>query len=267
MPVKPLSDRILDALPSLDAPTVSQMAAYINFDMPRVRAAYDALETAGQAKIVRRGVGLHLLPVDYPGRICPVCRAEYKGHGKTCSKSCGMRVAWTKRDRAKQGDVMRRARVKGEAAMQANNIASHRTPEYRARHAERNRKEWADPVMRMKRVVGMESAWQGPQAEPRKAKARAMRIAQWADPEWKAKAVEAMRTGQRGRHQRAVLQMVSEGAEAEEIAASTGRTLEQTRLLWRRLYRLGKVDRAPVDGRKTRPVRPKRSVVATGASA
>jgi hypothetical protein len=256
MMLKPLDQRILAVLPTLDAPTVSQMAARLQMDPPRVRAAYDVLEASGRAKIVRRGVGLHLVPVDYPGRICPVCRAEFKNkhsHVRCCSKSCSSVLMWRTRDRKAQGEVMRRAWA-GYTPEKRNEInrKSHRTPEYLARFGERNRKDWADPVKRMKRVVGLEAAWRGPQAEPRKQKARTQKLSFWSDPERKVRVVEAMLTGKRGRHMRALISMVAEGAEAEEIAARTARTIEQTKVLWRRCYRLGKVDRQPADGRKNR---------------
>lgn len=250
MPIKPLSDRVLESLPSFDVPPLAaDVAEHLGYPVSDVRKTFMALEEAGRAKIVRQARGLHLLPADSPVRPCPMCRREITGRGRTCSKSCGMRAAWTKRDRARQGDILRATR-KREPQKFATFISLRDNPAHRQFVSDRNRKDWADPVKKMKRVIGMEAAWQGPAGEPRRAKARAKKLSLWSDPEWKAKTVEAMRTGKRGRFQRATIELVHEGAGPEEIAARTGRTLEQTRMLWRRLYRLGKVDRAPPDGRK-----------------
>lgn len=232
------------------------MAAHLHTDEPHVRQAFERLESEGRAKIVRRGRGLHLVPADYAGKICPVCRAEMRKrqHGKTCSKSCGMKVAWTKRDRDRQGEVLRATRRRQPETFKT--FASLRNnPEHRRFVAERNRQDWADPEKKMRRVIAMEQAWHGDAAAMRRDRARQQAEGFWSDPRKKASAVEAMRTGRRGRFKRAAIEMTARGLAAEDIATATGRTINQTRQLLRRLYKDGLIATKPADGRKRRPVR------------
>jgi predicted nucleic acid-binding Zn ribbon protein len=251
--LKPLSDRVLEALPRFDhAPLAAEVAAYLNFDIPRVRAAFETLEASGKARIVRRGRGLHLVPVSSPIRICPICRGEIAGRGRTCSKSCGMRVAWTKRDRARQAEVFRETHRRLPEKMKAGLASLLGTPTHREHLRRLQQKLWGDPVHKMQRLVAIEEAWKGEKAAPRREKARARKQAAWASN--RAALVEGMRRGRRGRYQREVIRLLAEvpGITDAEVASRTGRTLEQTKLLMRRLFKQGMIHRAPVDGRKSR---------------
>lgn len=247
-----LTERILEALPRMDAPLARDMAAKIGSDEAHVRSAYDALEASGRAKIVRRGAGLHLVPADTAIRICPVCRSEIAGRGRTCSKSCGMKVAWIKRDRAVQADVIR-ASWERQPEKMAEGIRKRLASSEHKEHLRRlNTKLWADPVNKMKRRVSMEAAWQGPQANDRRAKAQTQKSVAWATN--RNRLIEGMLIGKRGRFQRAAIKLVAGGASDEEIAFQTGRTMEQTKTLLRRLFKQGKSSRAPIDGRKIRQI-------------
>lgn len=253
--MRSLADRVLAALPALDAPLARDVAAHLGTDEPHVRQAFERLDADGRAKIVRRGRGLHLVPADYPGKVCPVCRAELgkRQRGKTCSKSCGMKVAWTKRDRQRQSEVMSASRAKVSPQGRENMRKAHRTPEYREKVSRRNRANWADPVKKMQRVVSMEEAWKGDKAQLRRQRASKKKLSLWQDPEWKATTIAAMQTGKRGRYKRAVIALLADNPDmpAEEVARRTERTLEQTRMLMRRLFKLGLIPKKPADGRKS----------------
>jgi hypothetical protein len=148
-----LADRVLAALPGFEhAPLARDMAARLNTDEPHVRQAFERLESEGRAKIVRRGRGLHLVPADYPGKICPICRVEYvlpkKSKRHTCSRSCSMAWSWRQ-----PGTAERRH----EAL-----LAAHRTPESRAKKVENNKKRWAKPGEREKLSEQNRQRWADP---------------------------------------------------------------------------------------------------------
>jgi hypothetical protein len=193
-----LADRVLAALPGFEqAPLARDMAARLNTDEPHVRQAFERLESEGRAKIVRRGRGLHLMPADYPGKICPVCRVEYvlppKSKRITCSRSCGIKWSWKQ-----PGTAERRYQAM---------VAARRTPEARARTveinnkrwaragereklSEQNRKRWADPYQNAKQAVAIQRV----NATPEKRELQRQRIkARWDDPAGREKLVGGIR--------------------------------------------------------------------------
>lgn len=259
--LKPLSDRVLDVLPSFEAaPLARDVAAMLAMDEPAIKAAFEELDEAGRAHIVRRGNGLHLVPADHPERICVICKREFAPVRKetvTCSHSCARHLAWQNEDMRRRHRESIKASHSDPERRRAMSIHSKKyasRPDVRKRTSERNKQDWSDPVKRMKRVIAIEAAWKdgAPGVEKRKAVARRRKQEFWRDPESRQAAIEAMRTGKRGRHQRATMALLDQHPDIseEEIAERTGRTLKQVKTLMRRLYKLGKIDRQPVDGRK-----------------
>lgn len=193
-----LADRVLAALPSFErAPLARDMAARLNTDEPHVRQAFERLESEGRAKIARRGRGLHLVPADYPVKICPVCRVEYdlpaKSKRITCSRSCGIKLSWQ----------MPGVKEKRCAAI----TSQRRSPEGRANTAERNRKRWSDPTQRERLSEWNRRRWADPyenakqavaisehHRQPEKREAQRQRIkARWDDAAGREKLVTGIR--------------------------------------------------------------------------
>jgi len=148
-----LADRVLAALPSFEtAPLARDVAARLNTDEPHVRQAFDRLETEGRAKIVRRGRGLYLVPADYPGRICPVCRAEFElpkeSKRVTCGRSCAVKLSWRNPEAARK----RRESI----------TAERQTPEARRRIADLNEKRWSRPGERERLSKQAKERWDDP---------------------------------------------------------------------------------------------------------
>jgi hypothetical protein len=207
--MKPLSEIVLGALPKFeDAPTVKEMAARIGYNQPRVKAAFEELEASGRAKIVRRGRGLHLVPGDYPGRICVVCRAEFDplptGQGAarrrpskrvTCSNSCRAALQWKDPESAaRRIESIRVERRTPEARARATAINNKRwaDPEQHERLSEQNRKRWRDPVTRMKFAVEHQRRMSTPEAKQRQSE---QIKARWDTPEGRAKLQEGTKRG------------------------------------------------------------------------
>lgn len=264
-PLPTLADEIAAALPGLlvkfpAGPLAPAVAEHLGADVPNVRRAFEVLENHGRAKIVRRKRALHLVSATYPGRICIICRAEFtatRKETKTCSHSCGRYLAWQNEDmRARHRASVKAAKSDPASRAYFSKINKERcnTPEERKLRSERNRRSWKDPVSRGKRLIAIEAAWKGDKAKARLEKARKKKLALWSDPDWKERTCEAMRNGKRGRFKRAVLALVvtEPKIESREIAARTGLTVAQVKIIWRRAARLGEVERRPRDERRTR---------------
>jgi hypothetical protein len=267
IPLPTLADEILAELPAMlqahpDGPIAGDVADHMAASIANVRQAFLTLEAEGKAKIVRRKRSLHLVGMSYPGRICVICRTEFhstrKGT-KTCSHSCGRYLAWQNEDmRARHAASVRAAHSKPDVREHLTKINRERCadPEWRQRMSDQNRRSWRKPESRAKRILSMEDAWKGDRAVERREKARQRKLRLWSDPEWKRKAIEGMKTGKRGRFKRAVIAAVTTSEmDAPELAASLGLPLEKVKIIWRRAFRMGEVNRQPSDGRKSRPTR------------
>lgn len=259
--MKTLAEELLALLPgNSNGIPLKQACELLAADRASVRLAFLSLEEAGRAKLCRRGTGrgFYLLPLDYPGRICIICKREwvptYKySKARTCSHSCGRHLAW-------QNDEMRerhRASVKASRSMPSvkqaaeKRAAQCKTPEARAQRAEQNRKSWADPESRARRLNSIDKAWQ---VQERRDRQRKKKLRLWNDPEWRAKNVAAMRTGKRGRFKRAILALAIAHPHMtpHEIAERVGRTLEQVRIVMQRARCLGELGPRPGDSAKLR---------------
>lgn len=241
-------------------PMARDVATKIAVDVPSVRAAYEKLEADGRARIVRRHRSLHLVPIDYPARLCVICRGEFEAvrkQTKTCSHSCALYLAWQNTDMRKRHRASVKAAKSKPSVRRAASISHKRRcadPKVRAQMSENNRRSWADPVKRTNRIIAIERAWTGPKASGRIAKARKRKLKLWRDPEWKAKTKEAMRTGTRGRFKRAVIALAdgNPNMPVEEIAQRVGLSSQQVKIIMRRAWRFGEISRRPEDGRKAR---------------
>jgi hypothetical protein len=198
-PPKPLSDRILEMLPRLDAPMARDIASRLGEGEWYVREAFHKLEAEGRAKIVRRGNGLHLVPADYPGLICPVCRVEYvlpkKSKRKACSKSCGISLSWRDpetRRRRYEGMLAGHRTPESRAKKVATNNRRWSDPKQRERLSEQSRKRWADPVTKMQISVAIQREHLTPE---KRALYSANIKARWDDPEGRAKLIEGTKRG------------------------------------------------------------------------
>lgn len=195
-----LSDIVLAALSGFEvAPTVTDMCERIHDTPVNVRAAYDALEAEGRAKIVRRGNGLHLVLADYPGHICVICRAEFtrgrKSKRRACSRTCWIKLGWLEtKDRDARNAGIKAARSTPEQRAKSVEINNKRwsDPKQREKLSEQNRKRWADPVMKMKMSVAIQREHLTP--EKRALQSRNIK-ARWDDPEGRKKLVDGTTRG------------------------------------------------------------------------
>jgi len=261
--MKSLADRILAVTPSTERGLSFQEAIeHTSQDRVHVRAAFEQLAATGRVQIIRRGKGrggaMFLVLPEIPIRACAHCRREVTAKRKetrTCSHSCARFLAWQNEDmRARhkasslKAGKLRGAKIRANGKMKA--ICN--TPEKKDKLARDNRRSWADPESRARRELAIKEAWQGDKAKARRDRQRLKKLALWNDPEWKAKTVAAMQTGKRGRFKRAVIALANEHPtlSVDEIAFRVGLSAEQVKIIWRRSYRLGELDRLPPDGRK-----------------
>lgn len=267
LPVNPLptlADEIAAYLPFLvphhadGVVPLRALAEALGVDWPRVRTAAQELDGTGRCRLLLRKRVLHLVQPDYAGRICIICHREFaavKKETRTCSHSCGRHLAWRNpvmRERHRASVIAARSSPSARERMSKIQKARCNTPEERKRRSDCNRRSWKDPESRAKRLIAIEDAWKGDKAKARIERARNKKLSLWSDPAWKAKTVEAMRNGTRGRNQRAVIALVQgdPNIEAMEVAAKVGLTLEQVKTLWRRCARLGLIARKPKDDRR-----------------
>lgn len=261
-PLPTVADEVVAALPALlkrhpAGPLAAQVAAHIHIDYQSARRAMETLDADKRARIVRRGRGLHLVGPDYRGRLCVICRKEFKATRKetlTCSHSCGRHLAYRNEDMRRRHRQSVKASRTPELRERQSRIHSERCadPAVRQQMSDNNRRSWRDPVKRANRIVAIKDAWRGEKATQRRAKARQKKLSLWADPEWKQQTVEAMRTGSRGRFKRGVLGLLHRNSKitAQEIAGDLGLSQEQVKIIWRRSFRLGEIERKPPDGRR-----------------
>lgn len=255
-----LADEIAEAMPEIlrgidNGPLARDIAEHIGADVPAVRRAMEALDADGRAKIIRRGRALHLVPSDYPGRICVICRAEFQPvakRTKTCSHSCALHLAWQNPDMRRRHQASVKASRTPELRAKSSIVNRERCskPEVRRQLSEQNKRAWRDPEIRVRRLLSIKEAWRGEKAAPRRDRQRQKKLRLWSDPEWRAKTIEAMRTGVRGKSKRAVLRLVAKNFGADEIATRAGLSIKQVKIIWRRAYRLGEINRKPPDGRR-----------------
>jgi hypothetical protein len=259
MTLQTLADEVLGVV-APDGVGLKDVARILAADVQSVRAAFAKLDEDGRAILVRRGRGgaYLLFPLGASVKACVICHRELTGAKrkgtKTCSRSCAHYLAWRNPAmRAKHQASVKASRAdpKVRARMWETIIAAHRTPESRAKKSETNRRSWADPEQRVRRVLSIKAAWDGDAA--RKARHAELKQAHWSDPEYREKALAAMRNGRRGRFKRAVIALASIVPEIpeEEIARRTGLSLEQVKIIMRRAYKLGELARKPADGRRT----------------
>lgn len=262
-PLPTLADEVFAVLPELlrqhkPGPLVRDVASRIGADVPSIRKAFDQLEADGRAKVLRHRRAIHLVAIDHPVPICIICRREFRPARKstrTCSHSCARHLAWRNEDmRARHKISVKKSHSDPTLRAHLSKINRERCadPAVRRKHSDRNRKSWRNPVSRANRIVAIKEAWRGEKAVTRKEKAREKKLAMWGNPEWKCKAVAAMRSGRRGRFKRAVLAMIlsNETIQPREIAPRVGLTVEQVKIIWRRAVKLGEIDRRPLDGRR-----------------
>ena len=198
-----LADEILSTLPHYPSGArIQDLTSRLAADYPSVRMAFLRLEEEGRAKLCRRGRGggFYLVPVDYPGRICVICKREYDPakNGKkqrTCSLSCGATLSWA--------DPVKRAnRIKGIKAcsfrpdVMSRRLKAMRQPKARAKLAESVRKSWQDPEIRARRLNGIDKAWKDRKQRERVSRQSSKR---WANPEYRKKTSAAMRGKRRRR--------------------------------------------------------------------
>lgn len=261
-PLAPVVDEVVAALPALlsmhpGGPLAAQIATHIGIDYQSARRAMEALDADKRARIVRRGRGLHLVGPDYRGRLCVICRKEFKATRKetrTCSHSCGRHLAYSNEDMRRRHRESVRASRTPELRERQSKVNRERcaNPVVRQQMSESNRIAWRDPVKRANRIVAMSDAWRGNKATKRRAKARLKKLSLWSDPEWKKQTTEAMRNGTRGRYKRGVLGLVRRypNITAQQIAKDLGLSEEQVKIIWRRAFRLSEIERKPPDGRR-----------------
>lgn len=193
-----LADEILDALPALmdeheRGPLARDVARYLAADVVSVRNAFDDLEASGLAKIVRRGKGLHLVPTDYPHKICPVCRVEFDHKTReTCSRSCGVKLSWRKpgaRERRSAGIRLSKQTPEAKARNREHNRRRWSNPEEHEKLSEQNRREWSDPIKAARRSVSIKKAM----TPERRGAIAEMRRREWADSDNRKKRTKAIR--------------------------------------------------------------------------
>jgi hypothetical protein len=197
-----IAEEILAALPSLMAehplgPHIGQVASALSMDRPSARLALFALEADGRARIVRRGPAMHLVPADYPHRVCPICRAEVKPKPKskrvTCSRSCAVALSWKNETTSAQRKASIRAErttPKARARLAAHNKRRWAKPEEHAKLSEQNRRRARDPVVKAQRSIVMSAKNGTPE---KRAMYSAIRKAYWADPARRQKMIDGMR--------------------------------------------------------------------------
>lgn len=200
--MRKLPDEIVGAIPDLmkaypGGPIAAEVATFIAADVPNTRAAMEALESEGRAKIARRGRGLHLVPIDYPVKICPICRAEHEPPPKskriTCSRSCANAMSWRRpgvKEQRVATLVAQRRSPEGRANTAERNRIRWSDPAQHALLSEQNRKRWADPYQNAKQAVAIQRV----NAMPEKRELQRQRIkARWDDPVGREKLVGGIR--------------------------------------------------------------------------
>lgn len=268
--MRTLAEEIVETVQRIAEPVrLTSLAQTLGERAAETLNACEVADKEGRLLLFKRGRGgaWHVAAPDSGIRRCVICLWEFcpvaKGT-RTCSHSCARHLAYQNEDMRKrhQASTKIAANRPGRIArMQEISRALVSDPAEIARRSECNRRSWANPEIRTKRVQSIIKAWQGPEGAKRRMEHRGVKLATWSDPEWRARTVAAMRTGSRGRFKRAVIELVNQTPHLSvyEIAAQIGLTDEQTKVLWRRCYRMGEVTRQPPDGRKLRPIRPKRS--------
>lgn len=259
--MKPLADRIFDLIPAtLTGLSLKDAMAGTRQDAKHVRAAFDVLHGGNRVILVKRGRGtaLYIVHLGQKVRACVICLKEFQAtrkQTKTCSYSCGRHLAWQNEDmRARHKISVKRAantpqRIEKMTKLSRTLCAK---PAERLRRSECNRRNWADPEIRTRRIISIKEAWKGDAAKERIAKASSKKNALWSDTEWKAATVAAMRSGRRGRFKRVVIDLanVVPSIPEEEIAARLGMPLRKVKILMYLANKTGELERAPVDGRK-----------------
>ncbi|RWF44271.1 MAG: hypothetical protein EOS65_02530 [Mesorhizobium sp.] len=253
-----LADRVLAALPGFtEAPLARDMAARLNTDEPHVKQAFDRLEKEGRAKIVRRGRGLHLVPADYPGRLCIICRAEFTATRKetvACSYSCARHLAWRNQDMRKRH---RASVTASHARPEVKEKLTTRSREYwsdqasREQASEIQREKWQDTNIRGRRMVGLEAAWSSPE---RREKQKDRRLKDWQNPEFREKTVAAMRNGKRGVIKRRAIELATANPSMTvvEIAGRLNCKVVRIDFILRRARKEGVIGIRPGDGPRLR---------------
>jgi hypothetical protein len=263
-PLPALADEMLQLLPRLMGQYPAGVPVHV-FATEMAAAPFDirrgmaCLDTFGRAKLICRGRGgaMHLVGTNYSGHVCIICHREFKPVRKetrTCSRSCARYWAWQNEDmRRRHAASVKAARAKPGIREEMSKIHRDRcaAPEVRQQMSERNRRLWCDPEKRVRRINAIKEAWRGGKADARREKASRTKFGLWSDPEWRRNTIEAMRHGKRGRFKRAVLKLVSTGCDAPTIAARTGLSIEQVKIIWRRAVRIGETSRKCPDGRRS----------------
>lgn len=200
--MKSLAARILELVPGATGGLSLRAAVKaLGQDIPHTRAAFEALDKSGRARLFRRGRGgaLYLAPPDSAVLICAIetCRTEFQRAPKskrlTCSRACHGALGW--KDPVKA--AKRRAAISTE----------HRSPEARARTAAHNKRRWSKPGEREKLALQNARRWKGRIEEFERYRAK-MRIIQteperrkmysdlrkewWADPKMRKKMTDAV---------------------------------------------------------------------------
>lgn len=257
-----LRDEIVKALPDLmrlypKGPLASEIAVYIASDVPHIRSAMDDLEENSRVRIVRRGRAFHVVPLDYPGRTCLICRCEFVPVAKktvTCSYSCARHLAWRNEDmraRHKASVIKSRQKPGLKEALTKRSREYWSDPENRKAASELQRQKWQDPVIKGRRLVGVERAWSSPERQAAQAERR---LKDWKNPNFREKTIAAMRTGKRGIKKRRTLELAVNHPDMtpREIAEKTDRLLDNVLSDLRIARRNGVLGIRPGDGPRLR---------------
>lgn len=200
--MKPLADRVLALIPNTShGLSLKSAVKELRQDIPHVRAAFEALEKSGRARMVRRGRGgaLYLLLPTVAVLVCAVesCRREFTrppaSKRVTCSRPCWASFGWRDPEKA----AKRRAKIS----------EVHKTPEALARTAAFNKRRWSKPGEREKLALQNSRRWKGRIEEFERYRAK-MRIIQteperrkmysdlrkewWADPKMRKRMTDAV---------------------------------------------------------------------------
>lgn len=200
--MKTFADEVLAALPDLmaahpDGPTVAAVARHLESVPADVRVAFETLDTAERATMIRyRGRAVHLIPLG--SRLaCRHCHIEFarnsKSKARCCSRKCGIAWSWTLPGvREKRGAAIKAQKATPEAIALHAEINRKRwsKPGEREKLAERSRRMWADPEQKAKLAGKIKAEHSTPEKRAFYGEARRR---EWQDPTQRAKREAALR--------------------------------------------------------------------------
>lgn len=110
---------------------------------------------------------------------------------------------------------------------------------------------WKDTMVRGRRLVGVERAWE---SQERREKQRQSRLKDWETPEFRNRTVKAMQSGRRAAIPRRVIELAQKYPEMtpQEIAQRVRRKIDGVLHILRVARRKGQIDVRPGDGPRLR---------------